>query len=125
MLTPKLSGWENRQTFASFFQGQVNTIQQGTIAGQAGLSFIFLILDHAKSALQQPTNLAWPIFLTVLISWFLLGLSLFRGFEMEACRTLASYEAEWDVLFPGEPPLRLAGFLLDRTYARRRSKHKT
>lgn len=123
MLSSELSGWESRQKFASFFQGQVNTIQQGAIAAQAALPLIFLVLDHARSALPLPANLEWTFILVEVLSWVILGILLFRGFETEACRTLATYEAEWEIVFPGQPPLRLAGFLLDQTYARRRGQY--
>lgn len=122
MLSSELSGWESRQKFASFFQRQVNTIQQGAIAAQAALPLIFLVLDHTRSALPLPANLEWTFILVEVLSWVILGIVLFRGFETEACRTLATYEAEWEIVFPGEPPLRLAGFLLDQTYARRRGR---
>ena len=122
MLSSELSGWESRQKFASFFQGQVNTIQQGAIAAQAALPLIFLVLNYARPALPLPANLEWTFILVEVLSWVILGILLFRGFETEACCTLATYEAEWEIVFPGEPPLRLAGFLLDQTYARRRGQ---
>ncbi|NMN03897.1 MULTISPECIES: hypothetical protein [unclassified Novosphingobium] len=100
----------------------MNTIQQGAIAAQASLPVILLVLDRSRPALTLLASLEWTLVLIAVLAWAVLAIVLYRGFETEACRTLATYEAEWEIAFPGKPPLRLAGFLLNQTYARRRSQ---
>ncbi|GHC96863.1 hypothetical protein GCM10019060_27130 [Novosphingobium pokkalii] len=112
--------WEQHHRFAAFFQGQLNTIQQGAIAAQAGIPIIFLVLDRACVAAAQPQT--WAIVWIGVLAWLLLGLQLFRTFQTDAHRVLATYEAEWDLAFPGIPAQRLASFLLNTTYRQRARK---
>lgn len=112
--------WERHHRFTEFFQAQLNTVQQGAIAAQAGIPIIFLVLDRACVAAAQPQT--WAIVWIGVLAWLLLGLQLFRAFQTDAHRVLATYEAEWELEFPGIPAQRLASFLLNPTYRQRERK---
>lgn len=112
--------WERHQRFTAFFQAQLNTVQQGAIAAQAGIPFIILMIDRIWTATpdEPPGVRAWIGGL----AWLILGCHLLRAFQTDAHRMLATYEAEWELEFPGIPAQRLASFLLNSTYRQREHK---
>jgi hypothetical protein len=122
MLDPKIANWESQQNFASFYQGQVNTVQQGAIAAQAGPPLVLVFFAQWQFAFPVPSEFVMTLPVIVAFGWVITSLMLFRRFEVQAVRVLSAYEAEWDIAFSGEVALSLQGFLLDPTYRRRRSR---
>jgi hypothetical protein len=107
------SDWEQRQKHASFYQTQLNTVQQAACAAFAAttlLPTIGVAMTKLSGLIDGQDQAVLGI---AVLAWLLVSAILATSFGRTASRLDSNYREEHATLFTGASPYRLESFLLD------------